>query len=590
MSTVEVITSRDVDITDPLPPVVVLSPDDVETIITGEQGPPGPPGAPGGPSGPQGPPGAQGPPGIPGPQGPQGAKGNTGATGSQGVPGPQGPPGSQGPQGLPGPTGPTGLTGPQGPQGADSTVPGPTGPQGVQGPKGDKGDTGSTGATGPAGADGAGAPGTAPPIMDGTAAVGTSMLFARQDHVHPSDTSRAPLASPTFTGDPKAPTPTAGDNDTSIATTAFVAGAVAGAVHYDSAQSLTALQQQQARQNIYAAPFDAMAYSGLQINGAMEVSQENGTSVLSLSNIAKYVVDGWFVQTNGPQVLGGLQSNSNFPAGFSNSLQAYVVTANASPAVGNYAVFVQNIEGYRTARLNWGTANAQPVTLAFWVYAVRPGNYSGSLSAALGARSYPFTFTINTTNTWEYKTITILGDTTGSWNKTNGLGIEVNIAMMCGGTYQAPAGAWTAGLFFGATGTINGVAATTDGMFITGVVLLPGNEAPSAARSPFVMRPFPQELEVCKRYYRRLGGETAVDIMLQGVAGGAGSAGQSIPIVPAMRAAPSILQIGAWTSANIASNNFFSSSTSFGWNVAIGGAGGYASYGNVGSLSLDARL
>jgi hypothetical protein len=187
MSTVEVTTTRDVTIVDPLPPVVVLSPDDVETIITGDQGPPGPPGAPGGPMGPQGPPGATGPMGPIGPQGDKGAAGPTGATGATGSTGPtgsQGLPGPAGPQGVPGPQGSTGPAGPTGSTGAASTVPGPTGPQG---PKGDKGDTG---ATGPAGADGAGAPATVPPLMDGTAAVGTSLLFARQDHVHPSDTSR----------------------------------------------------------------------------------------------------------------------------------------------------------------------------------------------------------------------------------------------------------------------------------------------------------------------------------------------------------------------------------------------------------------
>lgn len=81
-------------------------------------------------------------------------------------------------------------------------------------------------------------PATVPPLMDGTAAVGVATKYAREDHVHPTDTSRAPLASPTFTGDPKAPTPTAGDNDTSIATTAFVTGAITTAVVPASANPL----------------------------------------------------------------------------------------------------------------------------------------------------------------------------------------------------------------------------------------------------------------------------------------------------------------------------------------------------------------
>jgi hypothetical protein len=224
VSTVEITTSSDVTITDPQPPVVVLSPDDVETIITGDQGPPGPPGTPGGPPGPTGPPGAQGPKGDPGPNGPQGPKGDTGITGPQGPTGPTGLTGVTGATGAQGPkgnTGDAGPPGPQGPVGPESTVPGPQGPVGP---------TGATGPQGPPGTDGQGAPGTASPIMDGTATVGTSMLFSRQDHIHPTDTSRAPVNSPTFTGDPKAPTPTAGDNDTSIATTAFVSAAVGSKV------------------------------------------------------------------------------------------------------------------------------------------------------------------------------------------------------------------------------------------------------------------------------------------------------------------------------------------------------------------------
>ena len=156
------------------------------------EGPPGP-------MGPQGPPGPEGAPSIvPGPPGATGPTGPPGATGAAStVPGPTGPTGPAGPTGptgatgaastVPGPTGPAGATGPAGPPGADSTVPGPQGPTG---PIGATGPTGPTGATGPAGADGAGAPGTAPPLMDGTATVGTSLLFSREDHKHPSDTAK----------------------------------------------------------------------------------------------------------------------------------------------------------------------------------------------------------------------------------------------------------------------------------------------------------------------------------------------------------------------------------------------------------------
>ena len=204
--------------------VVVSADNEVTAILTGDQGPPGPPGTSGGPPGPQGPPGAQGAQGYPGATGPIGPKGNPGDAGPQGVAGAVGPAGPQGAPGTSGLTGPIGPQGPQGPTGAASTVPGPTGAQGVQGVPGPQGATGPQGPQGPAGA---GSPSTSPPLMDGTATVGVSTNFSRDDHVHPSDTSRAPLASPTFTGSPLTTTPAPGDNSTRIADTAFVAAAIA---------------------------------------------------------------------------------------------------------------------------------------------------------------------------------------------------------------------------------------------------------------------------------------------------------------------------------------------------------------------------
>lgn len=160
--------------------------------VAGEPGQTGPAGS----QGPQGPSG--GPQGPPGPQGPEGPAGVAGPVGPAGVVGPQGATGTAGP------AGPTGVVGPIGPAGTPGGPPGPVGPPG---PQGVQGDIGPQGGTGPQGVPGpTGPPG---PVQD------VSTL--------------APLASPTFTGDPKAPTPTAGDADTSVATTAFVAAAIAAA-------------------------------------------------------------------------------------------------------------------------------------------------------------------------------------------------------------------------------------------------------------------------------------------------------------------------------------------------------------------------
>jgi len=268
------------------------------------------------------------------------------------------------------------------------------------------------------------------------------------------------------------------------------------------AQTLTAAQQTVARQNVYAAPFDAMAYSGMQINGSMEVSQEfavNGGGPATAAG--RYIVDGWIAVSNGPQVVNGSYISGTAPDGFTRAMQLWVGTANASPGAAVLVMFQQKIEGYRVARLGWGTAAAQPVTIAFWIRAVRPGSYSGAVRNGAYDRSYPFSFTINAVNIWEYKTITIPGDTLGTWAKDSNTGLDLAITMMAGTSFCAPAGAWTAGNFIGATGTINGVASTSDSLILSGITVLPGIEAPSAARSALIIRPLDQELATCLRYF-----------------------------------------------------------------------------------------
>jgi hypothetical protein len=580
VSTVEVITDANVTIAaDDTDAVVVLAPDDVETIATSDQGPPGPPGPAGGPQGPPGPPGTPGTPGPPGgPQGPPGP------TGPQGITGPQGSPGPIGPQGVQGPQGAQGVPGLQGTPGADSNVPGPPGATGPAGPPGaDSTVPGPPGATGPAGA---GSPSTLPPPMDGTAAVGTSTNFAREDHVHPSDTSRAPIASPTFTGDPKAPTPTVGDNDTSIATTAFVGTAVSNtAIRYDTAQTLTSGQQQQARQNIYAAPFDALAYNGLQINGGMEVSQEfAGTGTVTTNGA--YACDGWKLLRSGvPAVTAYGASQQLIAPGLPYLFQINVNTAQPTIAAGDYVVMMQAIEGWRCARLAWGAANAQPITVGFWASHHRPGIYSVSVGNG-GTRGYVATYTQNTADTPEYKTITIPGDTTGTWKFDNTTGIALCFTMACGSINTAPsANVWTPQTYFCAPSQINGVAATSDIFRISGVVVLPGNEAPSAARSPFIMRPYDQELLLCNRYWQQC--YVVVDVNTPS----AGSTYLTSPLTfaPRMRAAPTTTFTQDFAPGNVGAPSTGGLSIFGGYFQVTAITGGARAY-YYGSVKADARL
>jgi len=248
----------------------------------------------------------------------------------------------------------------------------------------------------------------------------------------------------------------------------------------------------------YAAPLDALAYSGMQFNGSMEVNQPGAASYAVGRNI-----DGWAMWSAGAQVP--LTSHTTVaPPGFSNSVQAWCSTANAAPTVNDVVFFIHLIEGYRIARLGWGTAAAKPLTIGFWVNSTRTGTFSGAVQNNGPARSCTFSYTINTANTWEYKVVTIAGDTAGTWLKTNGVGLGVAFAVMGGSNYLTAAGVWTAGNLVGVPGTTNCVATTSDLFHITGLVVLPGIVAPTAAQSSLIMRPYDQELATCQRYYTKL--------------------------------------------------------------------------------------
>jgi hypothetical protein len=265
----------------------------------------------------------------------------------------------------------------------------------------------------------------------------------------------------------------------------------------------------QSRQSIAAAPMDAMAFNGMQINGSMDISQENLSALVNFTNTAKHILDGWYVTTTGGthQMTAG-QRTASPPPGFTSYMQLSVnVTGNPSPQPTDDCRIGQSIEGYRMARLAWGTSNAQPIAIGFWVSAVRPGTYSGAVrnGAFPTTRSYIFTFTINAASTWEYKVVTIPGCTDGVWPKDAAAGMFLSFSMMVGATGQTAPGVWTVGNFTGATGTTNGVAAASDLMLLTGVVILPGSDAPTAARSSLIMKPYGEELLTCRRYYELLG-------------------------------------------------------------------------------------
>jgi hypothetical protein len=236
-----------------------------------------------------------------------------------------------------------------------------------------------------------------------------------------------------------------------------------------------------------------MGFKNRFINGNMAIAQR-GTS--AVTNNDTFPVDRWLFQCTVNSRL-SLQQNLNSitpPVGFTNYLG---ITTTTSYSVGSSDSnqIQQRIEGFNFSDLGFGTANAQPVTISFWVRSSLTGTFGGVLRNGSFNRSYPFTYTISAANTWEQKFVTIAGDTTGTWNSTNGTGAILSFGLGVGLTFSGTAGSWAASGFTSATGATSVVGTSGATFYITGVQLEKGSTATS-----FDYRPYGTELNLCQRY------------------------------------------------------------------------------------------
>jgi len=231
------------------------------------------------------------------------------------------------------------------------------------------------------------------------------------------------------------------------------------------------------------------------INGAMMIDQRNaGASVTADDGV--FIVDRWRMENTQSSKLTGQQNAGSVtpPAGFKNYLG---LTSSSAYSVlsGDYFCVNQIIEGFNVTDLNWGTANAQTVTLSFWVRSSLTGTFGGTLANSASNRSYPFTYTISSANTWEQKSVTIAGDTSGTWVTDNGAGLRLRFGLGVGTTYSGTAGAWSGSVLLSATGATSVVGTNGATFYITGVQLEKGSTATS-----FDYRPYGTELNLCQRY------------------------------------------------------------------------------------------
>jgi len=272
------------------------------------------------------------------------------------------------------------------------------------------------------------------------------------------------------------------------------------------------------------------------INGDMRIDQRNaGASVTP--NLLAYPVDRTF---GFGSVTGkfSCQQNSGSvtpPSGFTNYIGAVSLSAYSVPS-GEQYIFGQPIEGLNVADLGWGAAGAQSVTLSFWVRSSLTGTFGGALQNSAFDRSYPFSYTIGAANTWEQKAITIPGDTSGTWLKTNGVGIRLGFSLGAGSTMSGTAGAWAGANYVSATGATSVVGTNGATWMLTGVQLEAGSIA-----TPFERRSYGQELALCQRYY------FALPATIGGAVNPTGSAAQvstSVQWPVFMRATPTTAATG----------------------------------------------
>jgi len=336
------------------------------------------------------------------------------------------------------------------------------------------------------------------------------------------------------------------------------------AVTYDANQNAT-------HTGYISAP-NTFGYKNRIINGAMMIDQRNfGSATSGASNV--YMVDRFLIQGSQTGKFNYQQMNSantsapnyeasSAPTGFTNSIK---ITVGTPVTVGSSDYFIvrQPIEGNNVADFGYGTSAAQTATLSFWVKSSLTGLHSGHLTNASSTRWYTFTYTINAVNTWQYVSVTIPGDITGTWNRDNQMGIYVGWSLGTGASNQTSAGAWTTSTGIGVTGEVNTVATSGATWYITGVQFEAGKVS-----TPFDMRSYGTELQMCQRYFASMTMPTGTSV--DGYNPYGASYNSYFPVTLSLRTQPSVSFVGsgmqyysdggAWTSVGSFSyNNPFSS-------------------------------
>jgi hypothetical protein len=295
------------------------------------------------------------------------------------------------------------------------------------------------------------------------------------------------------------------------------------------------------------------------INGDVRIDQRNdGTAVTVNAGSAFFGPDMWRgFGESADGVFTLARSTASPPPGFTHFLRATVTTADASIGAAQRYVIGTPFEGVNMVDLGFGAAGARAITLSFRVRSSLTGTFGGVLINAAGNRAYPFTYTIAAANTWEQKSVTIAGDTTGTWPTGDSAWGSLFFDLGAGTSLRAAAGAWTATAYVigasGAASLISTLAATFD---LTGVQLEVGSAA-----TEFEQIPFAEKLTRCARYYQRMvvgdtpDRRTAPWVELYGYMLASSTIQHTFSLATPMRTTPTGAIVGTWTNSGGAAGN-----------------------------------
>jgi hypothetical protein len=329
---------------------------------------------------------------------------------------------------------------------------------------------------------------------------------------------------------------------------------------------------------------DLYGFRNRIINGDMRIAQR-GTAAVTANN--EFPVDR-FMAGNTSDGSFTAQQDTSAPAGFTTSIKYTTTTVDATLTGTQNLTVRHRIEGFSVSDLGWGTANAQAVTLSFWVRSSLTGSFGGGLRNSAANRSYPFTYTISAADTWEYKTVTVPGDTSGTWVVDNGIGIRLDFALGAGPDVSGTAGAWTSNNHLSVTGAVSVIGTNGATFYITGVQLEKGTVA-----TPFERRPFGTELNLCCRYFWKTPASTTYGYPSNNATVTSGYFfGQSFSLPVQMRAAPTGTKFGTFGVGNSGQPAVVETDVNsvFFAAVASGTGPGYFNSNSSGGFTVSAEL